>query len=121
MADTADQDAAALREAGLKAAADALAAQRAAQDEATAQQRLAEDEALADKRTAEDRALASSRARLGVAAAAVSAAVAAVSADVAPDDPHAADLRTANAELQGALADHLDLVPDPPAEGTAAA
>jgi hypothetical protein len=108
---SADSDAAARREAGLKAAADQLAAQRTAEDEATATTRLDEDEALADKRTAEDRVLASSRARLASAATAVQAATAAVTDD-APDDPHTADLRVAVAELHAALAEHLDLAPD---------
>ena len=117
MADATDssaagQEAAARRDAALKAAADQLAAQRAAQDDATAARRLDEDEELADRRTAEDRVLASSRARLGVAATAVQAATSAVSDDAEPDDPHTADLRTATAELQAALAEHLDLAPD---------
>src|ERR1035441_2260599 len=108
------------REPPPKAAADSLAAQRARDDEEIAQQRLAEDEALADARTEQDRVLASSRARLSVAASAVQSATTAVWGDADPGDPHTADLRTAVAELQAALADHLDLVPDQATEGTVA-
>src|ERR1035441_6160149 len=126
MADTAgqsaaDSEAADRREAHLKAAADSLAAQRARDDEETAQQPLAGAGALADARTEQDRVLASSRARLSVAASAVQSATTAVWGDADPGDPHTADLRTAVAELQAALADHLDLVPDQATEGTVAA
>jgi hypothetical protein len=104
---SADRDAAARREADLKAAADAVAASRQAEDEEIAQRRLAEDEELADKRTEEDRVAASARGRLAVAAAALQAAT--DSAD-APDGP--ARVRAANAELQAALADHLAAAPE---------
>jgi hypothetical protein len=112
MADTAgqsaaDNDAAARRKAELESAADQLAAQRDAEDKATA-----------SRRTAEDRVLASSRARLSVAASAVQSAATAVSRDAEPDNPHAADLRTAVAELHAALTEHLDLAPEPPAADT---
>src|ERR1035441_3664953 len=125
MADTAgqsaaDSEAADRREAHLKAAADSLAAQRARDDEEIAQQRLAEDEALADARTEHFNVRAASRASLSVAASAVQSATTAVWGDADPGDPHTADLRTAVAELQAALADHLDLVPDQATEGTVA-
>jgi hypothetical protein len=106
---SADKDAAARRDADLKAAADSVAASRKAQDEDIAQRRLAEDEELADTRTEEDRVAASARSRLSVAAAAVQAATDSVSAGGNP-----ADLRAANAELQSALADHLAAAPEQP-------
>src|ERR1035441_5488162 len=125
MADTAgqsaaDSEAADRREAHLKAAADSLAAQRARDDEEIAQQRLAEDEALGDARTEKDRGMASSPGSARVGASAVQSATTAVWGDADPGDPHTADLRTAVAELQAALADHLDLVPDQATEGTVA-
>ena len=106
---SADKDAAARRDADLKAAADSVAASRKAQDEDIAQRRLAEDEELADTRTEEDRVAASARNRLSVAAAAVQAATDSVSVGGNP-----ADLRAANAELQAALADHLAAAPEQP-------
>jgi hypothetical protein len=107
----ADQDAAERREAELQAAADSLAAQRDAQDEAIAQKRLAEDEELADTRREQDRVLASARARVAAAAAEVQHAV-----DALPDGGHQGSrLRVANAELQAALSDHLDVAPEPAA------
>jgi hypothetical protein len=108
----ADQEAAGRRQAELQAAADQLAANRKAEDEAIAQRRLAEDEELADARLAQDRIVASTRNRLQVAAAAVQAAAAGL-----PDgDPSAAQARAASAELQEALGEHLDAVPEPPAD-----
>ena len=105
----AGQDAAARREAELQAAADSLAAQRASEDEAIAHRRLAEDEKLADTRREQDRVLASARARVAAAAAEVQHAV-----DALPDGGHqGARLRVANAELQAALSDHLDVAPEP--------
>ena len=112
----ADQDAAERREAELQAAADSLTAQRGEQDEAIAQKRLAEDEKVADERREQDRVLASARARVAAAAAAVQYAV-----DAMPDGGHqGARLRVANAELQAALSDHLDVAPEPapPAAGS---
>lgn len=106
---SADRDAAARRDADLKAAADSVAVSRRAQDEEIAQRRLAEDEELADARTEEDRVAASARNRLSVAAAAVQAATDSVSNGGNP-----ADLRAANAELQAALADHLAAAPEQP-------
>jgi hypothetical protein len=96
----ADQEAAGRRDAGAQAAADTLAQTRAAEDEAIAQKRLEEDQALADKRTGEDRVLDSAAHRLFLSAAAMTAAV------------NSGDLTRvsgANAELQDAIAAHLDL------------
>ena len=86
------------------AAAEGLAATRAAEDEVIAQRRLEEDQALADRRTAEDRTLASSGHRLFLAAAAMTAAV--NSGDIE-------QTRGANTELQEAVDAHLALTDKP--------
>jgi hypothetical protein len=99
----ADKDAVARRKADLKAAADRLAARRAAEDDARAQARVAEDDALADVRRDEDRRLASARGRVADAAAAL---------DAVAETGDLADLRAVNAELQAAIQAHLDEVPE---------
>jgi hypothetical protein len=98
-----DRDAAANREADLKAAAASLSAKRTAEDERIAQRRLAEDEARADKRLAEDRVAASTLNRVNVASAAMQAA---------SDNGDIAAVRAANAELQAAVRDHLSAMPE---------
>lgn len=99
----ADKDAVARREADLKAAADRLATRRAAEDDARAQARVDEDTVLQDARLAEDRRLASARGRLAHAADALNAV--AESGDLA-------DLRAINVELQAAIEDHMNEVPE---------
>jgi hypothetical protein len=107
-------DAAARREADLKAAADSLEASRAAEDEARAQARLDEDTALADARREEDRVVASARGRVSAAAVALQSAVDRVATG---EDPEAvADLRVANDEMQAAVQGHMAIVPEQPAE-----
>jgi hypothetical protein len=106
-ASDADKAAADRRKADLQGAADSLAARRKAEDEGIAQRRVTEDEGLADARTEEDRVVASTRHRLAVAAAAMTTGVQNVSNG---GDP--AQLRVADAELQAAVQDHLNTVPE---------
>jgi hypothetical protein len=100
---TIDREASEKRESDLKAAADSLEASRKAEDEVIAQRRLEEDEALADARTAQDRVVASSRNRLTVAAEAM---------QVATDSGDPAEVAAANAEIQAAVTEHLNTVPE---------
>jgi hypothetical protein len=103
---SADKEAARRREADLSATSERLAADRAAEDEATTARRKDEDDATAAARREADRAVVSARTRLVTAATALQSAV---------DAEDLEEVRVANAEVQAAVGNHLQVVPEPPA------